>query len=120
MTPGDDDARLRAALAEAHHDDAERALSFERTWAAARRSTPHRSTWRWAVAGTGLAVAAGGVWLVTRPTPPPASPILGTRWVGPTDFLLQTPDLMTLRTLPQLDPAADPWRARPPAKRGTP
>lgn len=118
MTPGDDEARLRAALAEAHREDA--TPSFEATWAAARRSTPRRSTWRWAVVGTGLAVAAAGVWLVTRPTPPPAAPILGTRWVGPTDFLLETPDLMTLRTLPPLDPAADPWTARPPAPRGNP
>jgi hypothetical protein len=120
VTPGDDEARLRAALAEAHREDTGRTPSFEATWAAARRSTPRRSTWRWAVAGAGLAAAAAGVWLVVRAKPPPASPILGTRWVGPTDFLLQTPDLMTLRTLPPLDPAADPWTARPPAPRGNP
>jgi hypothetical protein len=120
VTPGDDEARLRASLAEAHREDAERTPAFEATWAAARRSTPRRRTWRWAVVGTGLAVAAAGVWLVTRPKPPPAAPILGTRWVGPTDFLLETPDLMTLRTLPPLDPAADPWTARPPAPRGNP
>jgi len=120
VTPGDDEARLRAALAEAHREDAERTPAFEATWAAARRARPRRSTWRWAVVGAGLAVAASAVWLVTRPVPPPAPTILGTRWVGPTDFLLQTPDLMTLRTLPPLDPAADPWMARPPAQRGNP
>jgi hypothetical protein len=120
VTPGDDEARLRAALAEAHREDAERTRSFEATWAAARRSTPRRSRWRWAVVGAGVAAAVAGVWLVARPKPPPTAPILGTRWVGPTDFLLQTPDLMTLRTLPPLDPAADPWTARPPAPRGNP
>jgi hypothetical protein len=120
VTPGDDEARLRAAMAEAHREDAERTPRFDATWAAARRSRPRRSTWRWAVAGAGLAVAAAGVWLVSRPKPPRASLILGTRWVGPTDFLLETPDLMTLRTLPPLDPDADPWTTRPPAPRGTP
>jgi hypothetical protein len=120
VTPGDDEARLRAALAEAHREDAARTPSFEATWAAARRPRRAQSTWRWAVVGAGLAVAAAGVWLVTRPKPAPASPIVGTRWVGPTDFLLETPDLMTLRTLPPLDPAADPWTARSPAPRDTP
>jgi hypothetical protein len=118
VTPGDDEARFRAALAEAHRDDAP--PSFEATLAAARRPRRAQSPWRWAVLGTGLAVAAAGVWVVTRPKPPPAAPILGTRWVAPTDFLLETPDLMTLRTLPPLDPDVDPWTARSPAPRGTP
>ena len=119
MTPGDDDARLRAAMAEAHRQDAEQTPRFEATWAAAR-SRPRRANWRWAALGAGLVAAAAGVWVAMRPQPPPAPPILGTRWVGPTDFLLETPDLMTLRTLPPLDPDADPWTARPPAPRGTP
>lgn len=118
MTPGDDDARLRAALAEAHRRDAEQTPRFEATWAAPR-SRPGRSTWRWAALGAGLVATAAGVWVVLRPEPPPAMPMLGTQWVGPTDFLLETPDLMTLRTLPSLDPDADPW-TRPPAPRGTP
>ena len=120
MTPGDDDARLRAEMAEAHRRDAEQTPRFETMWASARTSTPRRSTWRWAVLSTGLAAAAVGVWLVARPKPPPAWPVIGTRWIGPTDFLLETPDLITLRTLPALDPDADPWTARPPAPRGVP
>ena len=120
MTPGDDDARLRAALAEAHRRDAGKTPGFAATWAAARTSKPPRSPVRWAVLGAGLVAVTAGVWVAMRPAPPPAPPILGTRWVGPTDFLLQTPDLVTLRTLPPLDPAADPWTARPPASKGTP
>ena len=121
MTPGDDEARLRAAMAEAHREDAERTPGFEAAWAAAQRSRPRRrSARRWAVVGAGLAVAAAGVWLVFRPRPSPTPLILGTRWVGPTDFLLETPDLMTLRTLPPLDPDADPWTRKPPPPKGTP
>ncbi len=109
MKPDDDEARLRAALAEAHRGDADRTPSFERTWAAGRRSRAVRpSKRRWALLAGGLAaVVAVGVWVVARPRVPPASLPTGTRWIAPTDFLLDTPDLVTLRTVPALDPAAD-------------
>lgn len=118
MSSGDDEARVRAAIAEAHRGDAERTPPLQAMWGA-RRSRPGRSRWRWVPLTAGLAVAAAGIWLVARPKPPSAWPAIGTRWVGPTDFLLETPDLITLRSLPSLDPAADPWTARP-ASRGTP
>ena len=121
MTPEDDEARLRAAMAEAHRQDAAHTPAFEAMWRSPARSRPHRSTSRWAVLSAGVVAAAVAVWLVVRPKPPPAAwPVVETRWVAPTDFLLETPDLMTLRSLPALDPAADPWTARPPAPRGTP
>ena len=120
MTPGDDEARLRAALAEAHRHDTEQTPRFESMWTSARPARPRRSTWRWAALATGMAAGAAGGWLVTRPKAPPSWPAIGTRWIGPTDFLLETPDLITLRSLPALDPAADPWPARPPAPRGVP
>jgi hypothetical protein len=102
VTPGDDEARLRAAMVEAHRDDARRMPRFEATWDPARRPRTHRA-WRWAVLSTVAAAAAVGVWLVARPKPAPW-PVVGTRWVGPTDFLLETPDQITLRSLPTLDP----------------
>ena len=121
MTPGDDEARLRAAMAEAHRQDAAHTPHFEAMWSASRRSRPHRPPWRWAVLTTAAVGAAVTVWLVSRPKPAPAAWLtVETRWVAPTDFLLQTPDLTTLRSLPTLDPAADPWTARPPAPRGLP
>ncbi len=120
MSPGDDDARLRAALVEAHRRDGAETPEFERLWSAGRRRTPRRSGWRWAAVWAGLAAAALGVWIAARPRPAPGWPVTGTRWIGPTDFLLQTPDLMTLRTLPPVDPAADPWTAAPPSRRGVP
>ena len=121
MSPGDEDARLRAAMAEAHRQDAAQTPRFEATWSAGRRSRPRRSTWRWALTSTAVLAAAAGVWLVMRPKPmPTAWPAVETRWVGPTDFLLVTPDLITLRSLPALDPAADPWTAKPPEPRGLP
>lgn len=122
MTPGDDEARLRAALAEAHRHDAQRAPSFERVLSAARR-TPRASAGRRLGLFAGLATAVGAaVWLVARPHPQlPAWQPTGTRWTAPTDFLLETPDLVTLRTLPALDPTIDPLLSPPPApRRGLP
>lgn len=105
MTPGEDEARLRAALAEAHRDDARRMPGFEQTWASARRRPGRRTAWRWAVLSTALVAAGVGTWLVARPGPAPAAwPTVSTHWVGPTDFLLETPDLVTLRSVPTLDP----------------
>jgi len=43
------------------------------------------------------------IWAVTHPAPPPPWQPTGTRWVAPTDFLLETPDMVTLRTLPTLE-----------------
>jgi hypothetical protein len=116
VNPDDDEARLRAALAEAHRGDAERTPSFERVWAAARRPRAvRRSERRWGLLAAGVAAVgiAIGVWVVSRPSTPAASLPTGTRWTAPTDFLLDTPDLVTLRTVPALDPAADRF-LRPP------
>jgi hypothetical protein len=121
MTPEDDEARLRAALAEAHRHDAARTPSFERVRSAALR-TP-RGGRRLAVAAAlaTAAVALWFVWIVAPPRPPPTWQPRGTRWIAPTDFLLETPDLVTLRTLPDLDPSTDPLLRSPPApRRGVP
>jgi len=118
MTPGDDEARIRAALAEAHRHDAERAPSFQRVLSVARR-TPRPRPARRIVLAAALGVAVGvALWFVARPHPAPAWQPTGTRWIAPTDFLLETPDLVTLRTL---DQAADPLLHPPPApRRGVP
>lgn len=105
MTPGEDEARLRAALADAHREDARHLPGFEATWASAQRRPDRRTAWRWAVLSTALVAAGVATWLVARPKPVPAAwPTVATRWVGPTDFLLETPDLVTLRSVPTLDP----------------
>ncbi|HUM12075.1 MAG TPA: hypothetical protein VLT82_14105 [Myxococcaceae bacterium] len=102
MTPADDEARLRAALAEAHAQDGRHAPAFARMWSTTRR--PGSAGRRRLVFTAGLAAAAAvAIWLVTRPAAPPAWQPTGTRWVAPTDFLLDTPDMVTLRTLPTLD-----------------
>ena len=121
MTPGDDEARIRAALAEAHRHDAEHAPSFQRVLSDARR-TPRASAGPRLVLSAALVAAVGaGVWFVVRPHPPAAWRPTGTRWIGPTDFLLETPDLVTLRALPTLDPTTDPLLSPPPApRRGVP
>ena len=121
MTPGDEDARLRDALAEAHWQDATQTPPFQAMWSSARRARPRRSAWRWAALSSAVVAAAAVVWLLARPKPMPTTwPVVETRWVAPTDFLLVTPDLMTLRSLPGLDPTADPWTTTPPEPRGLP
>jgi hypothetical protein len=123
MKPDDDDA-LRAALAEAHQTDAERTPSFDQAWGTARRSSrPPASPTPWLVTCATLATAAVlAVWLVGRLGPPPAQLPTGTTWRGPTDFLLETPGLVTLRTVPELVPTfPEPVRRPDPGvRRGNP
>jgi hypothetical protein len=123
MKPDDDDA-ARAALADAHRGDAARTPSFERVWSGACRSgRPRNSPVPWLMTCASLAAAMGlAVWLVGRLGPPPAQLPTGTSWRGPTDFLLETPGLVTLRTVPELVPnLPDPVpRLDPGTRRGNP
>jgi hypothetical protein len=120
----DDDQALRAALEEAHRGDPARTPSFERAWGAARRGGRRRaSPVPWLVTcGTLLTAAGLAVWLVGRLGPAPAQLPTGTSWRGPTDFLLETPGLVTLRTVPDLVPTLpDPvLRPDPGSRRGNP
>ena len=102
MKPDEDDA-LRAALAEAHRGDGAETPSFDRVWMAARRGgLQHRSPLPWLMTCASLAGALGlAAWLVGHLGPPPAQLPLGTRWIGPTDFLLETPGLVTLQSVPE-------------------
>ena len=119
MSTGDDEARLRAALAEAHRRDAEVTPSFAGVRDAARRSGARRLP-RWPVLAVGLAAAlAFVVWRAQRPGLPPAPLPTGTRWIAPTDFLLDTPDLITVRTVPALDLPGDEF-LHPPTERRAP
>jgi hypothetical protein len=124
MKPDDAEARLRAALTEAHREDAAKTPSFQRMWRAAGRGEGARaSAVPWLVTCASLAAAMGlAAWLVSRLGPPPAPLPAGTHWRGPTDFLLETPGLVTLRTVPELGSTdAEPF-LRPPLddRRGTP
>jgi len=123
MKPDDDDT-LRAAFAEAHRTDAERMPSFDQAWRAARHGGQRRtSPVPWLVTCGTLVTAAGlAVWLVSQLGPPPAQLPTGTSWRGPTDFLLETPGLVTLRTVPQLVPTLPDsvFRPNPDARRGNP
>jgi hypothetical protein len=123
MKPDDDDA-LRAAFAEAHRADSERMPTFGRVWPTARRSgRTGPSPMPWLLTVATLATAAGlAVWLVGQLGPPPAQLPAGTSWRGPTDFLLETPGLVTLRTVPDLVPSFSDsvLRPEPDARRGNP
>ncbi len=105
MKPDQDDA-LRAALADAHRADAQGRPAFHKVWGTAQRAgRPRHSAAPWLVTCATLATAAGlAVWLVGRLGPPPAHLPMGTTWKGPTDFLLETPGLVTLQTVPSLVP----------------
>jgi hypothetical protein len=121
MKPEDDDA-LRNALADAHRSDAARTPSFDRVWSAARRGGGARhSPLPWLVTCASLTAALGlAALLVGRLGPPPAPLPIGTRWIGPTDFLLETPGLVTLRTLPELVPSIRELPPDPGTRRGIP
>ncbi len=123
MKPDDDDI-LRKAFREAHRKDTERMPSFDQAWRAARRSGQTRpSAVPWLVTCATLVTAAGlAVWLVSQLGPPPAQLPTGAAWRGPTDFLLETPGLVTLRTVPQLVPTLPDsvLRPDPAARRGNP
>ena len=120
----DDDEEVRVALEQAHRSDAVRTPPFDRMWALRRgggRTSP--SPVPWLVTCASLAAALGlAAWLVSQLGPPPAQLPLGTQWIGPTDFLLETPGLVTLRTVPTLVPKlADPaLRPKADAVRGNP
>jgi hypothetical protein len=124
MNSDDDEARIRAALDEAHRDDATRMPSFDRLWADAQRNRRARSSpFAWLLTCVSLAAAMGlSAWFVRQIGPPPAKLPTGARWYGPTDFLLETPGLVTLRTVPELGPASSSPLRLPPvdALRGTP
>jgi hypothetical protein len=104
MKPDDGEARIRDALAEAHRADAARMPSFERVWAAAGRTGPTRhAALPWLLTCASLASALGlSAWLVGQLGPPPAKLPTGAHWSYPTDFLLSTPGLVTMRTVPEL------------------
>jgi hypothetical protein len=117
MKPDDDDA-LRAAFADAHRRDAEHLPSFNQVWRTAHnRQRP--SSVPWLLTCASLVAAAGlAVWLVGHLGPPPAQLPGGTTWRGPTDFLLETPGLITLRTVPNFPVPV--LRQAPNASRGNP
>ena len=107
MKPDVDEA-LRAALAEAHRHDEAKMPSFERVWKEAGQGpVQHPSPLPWLMTCASLAGALGlAAWLIGQLGPPPAQFPGGTRWNGPTDFLLETPGLVTLRTVPEFPDAA--------------
>ena len=118
----EDDDTLRSALADAHRRDAARTPPFHQMWNAGRQPVRgQHSALPWLVTCASLAAALGlSAWLVGRLGPPPAQLPIGTRWIGPTDFLLDTPDMVTLRTIPELVPSIGELSPQPGANRGSP
>jgi hypothetical protein len=103
MTARDDDQDLRARFRALYQKEASVAPAFARPQARALR--PRRRpvlAAAAAIAAVGLA-AAGYAWW-TRPAPAAPFPIdLSTvTWIGPTDFLLDTPGAALLRDVPAL------------------
>jgi hypothetical protein len=121
MKSEDDDA-LRAALAAAHQGDAARTPPLQRLLGTPGKRTPrHDSTLPWLVTCASLGAALGlAAWLTSRLGPPPAQLPAGTRWSFPTDFLLDTPGSVTLKTVPQLAPGVRELLLEPGVRRGNP
>ena len=124
MKPDEGEERIRAALAAAHRDDAEQMPTFNQVWTAARPTGRSRSSARvWLLTCASLTAAIGlATWLIAQLGPPAAEFPRGTHWNGPTDFLLRTPGLVTLRTVPEFGSTSSNPLLHPPmdARRGTP
>ncbi len=124
MNPDEGDQRIRAALAEAHRSDGARMPSFKQMWTAAKQTARSRSSARvWLLTSASLTAAIGlAAWLIAQLGPPAAEFPRGTHWTGPTDFLLRTPGLVTLRTVPEFGSTSSSPLLHPPvdARRGTP
>jgi hypothetical protein len=121
MKSEDDDA-LRAALADAHRGDAARTPRLQQMLGRGEKVNPRRgSPLPWLVACAGLGAALGlAAWSVGHFGPPPAQLPAGTYWSFPTDFLLETPGSVTLRTVPQLAPSGKDLLLDPGIRRGNP
>jgi hypothetical protein len=121
MKSEDDDA-LRAALAEAHREDAAQTPPLQRMLGNQANSRPRSdSPLPWLVTCVSLAAALGlAAWLVGRLGPPPAPLPNGTHWSFATDFLLETPGSVTLRTVPHLLPREGEFSPESGTRRGNP
>ena len=101
----DDGADLRAAFAAVRREDAAGAPPFEAVIAASRRGPHRRRPWLVpALTGTvAAAVVAIAVLTVAR-RPEPRLPGVPSfeDWTAPTDFLLRTPGMEMLETVPSL------------------
>jgi hypothetical protein len=118
MKSEEDDA-LRSALAAAHQGDAARTPPLHRMLD--RRPPRRDSPLPWLVTCASLGAALGlAAWLTSHLGPPPAQLPLGTRWSFPTDFLLDTPGSVTLRTVPQLSPGVREGLLESGTRRGNP
>lgn len=101
----DDGADLRAAFAVVRREDAAGAPPFEAVLAASRRATHRRRPWLVpALTGTmaAVVVAVAVLTVARRPEPrPPWAPSIED-WTAPTDFLLETPGMELLETVPSI------------------
>lgn len=101
-TPPDDETGLREAFAALRREDAATAPPFARVLAGRvvhrRFLAPLLGR---LVAAASLAAAVVVAVAVRRPAPPPAALSIEP-WTAPTDFLLQTPGLELLETVPRI------------------
>jgi hypothetical protein len=103
MTPDERDAALRARFHALAEDEAANAPPFVRPRVGPRRAI-RRPRLAVGAAAAILALAALGYarWAGrARPVPFPIDPAAVT-WIGPTDFLLETPGAALLREIPAL------------------
>lgn len=100
--PDDDDADLRQAFADLRRADAEAAPPFERLRAHAVRPGRRLAPGRALLVAASLAAAVIAGLAVRRPHPAPPPPVSIEEWAAPTDFLLETPGLEIVQTVPSI------------------
>lgn len=105
MTPDHDDDRvLQEAFAELRREDTDQVPSFAAVVEGG--ATPRRppNPLRGEALAAGLLVASLVVGLVVRRPPPPPPPAAALAWTAPTDFLLRTPGIEVLESVPHFAP----------------
>lgn len=103
MRDDEDDADLRRAFAVLRAEDAAGAPPFA---AVRARALPRRlARLGGLLAAASVAAALLGV-VVRRPEPPHAA-VSMEQWIAPTDFLLETPGLAIVETVPRIGSVAE-------------
>jgi hypothetical protein len=97
----DEDRVLRARFHALAAEDARSVPAF-----AAPAATPRRGpipVWAGAAAALGLAAGAYAWWGPAEAVVPFPVDLAAVRWIGPTEFLLETPGAALLREVPTID-----------------
>lgn len=102
MNRQQDDSDLRKLFAAIRESDGDLIPSFQRVWNASRLRQPKPAGVRILRLAVFVFLVLLGVHLVNRPETKPVKQLAGSlsKWKAPTDFLLKTPGMEVLQSVP--------------------